>query len=540
MAHQSSPKAGPDFSPPVISSKGDSAPPVSPNDVWVPAQPIGRNRSKWPAISKLLAGSILFLFVTTVLILIVIFGIMFFYSDLIFPGTRVMDVDVGSMTRDEAATVIAEEWEQQSLLMVYAESVWPVGATDLGLILDAPATVEEAYEQGRSLDGLLRLLVNGAQVQPVWSFDPSIAREFLEGFVEQVSIQPVNAGLQIKNGEVLEILPVDGRVLDLEATMVRLQENPAHILSDGRLPLTMRPIAPDVTDVSRRAQEARHLLSTTVSVHAYDPIRNESLEWSILPSQWAAWMTLKLSAEGDNGFEWVVDEEAALNSLNTSLPAVGDDRYFDVQTLIPKIAETVSAQGSEVEARIFHHPRRHIVQSGETLSGIGRAYGIPYPWIQQANPESDLLLAGDEILIPSADEMLPLPVVENKRVVVSISEQRAWVYEDGQVKWDWPASTGIDSSPTAPGIFQIQNHESNAYAGNWDLWMPNFMGIYRPVPTSDFMNGFHGFPTRNGSTLLWTGDLGHQVTYGCILLSSENASQLFDWAENGVVVEVLP
>jgi lipoprotein-anchoring transpeptidase ErfK/SrfK len=70
--------------------------------------------------------------------------------------------------------------------------------------------------------------------------------------------------------------------------------------------------------------------------------------------------------------------------------------------------------------------------------------------------------------------------------------------------------------------------------------MPNFMGIYRPVPTADFMNGFHGFPTRNGSTLLWTGDLGHQVTYGCVLLSSENASLLYDWAEEGVVVEVQP
>jgi lipoprotein-anchoring transpeptidase ErfK/SrfK len=70
--------------------------------------------------------------------------------------------------------------------------------------------------------------------------------------------------------------------------------------------------------------------------------------------------------------------------------------------------------------------------------------------------------------------------------------------------------------------------------------MPNFMGIYRPVPSSDFMNGFHGFPTRGGSTLLWTGDLGHPVTYGCILISTENAAALYEWAEAGVVVEVRP
>src|SRR5690606_36460480 len=119
------------------------------------------------------------------------------------------------------------------------------------------------------------------------------------------------------------------------------------------------------------------------------------------------------------------------------------------------------------------------------------------------------------------DELLPLPVVRHKRIIVSISQQRMWAYENQSLRWEWPVSTGINSSPTSPGIFQIQSHESNAYAGNWDLWMPNFMGIYRPVPDVDFMNGFHGFPTRGGSTLLCTDDLGHPVTYGCILLSTE-------------------
>jgi len=190
--------------------------------------------------------------------------------------------------------------------------------------------------------------------------------------------------------------------------------------------------------------------------------------------------------------------------------------------------------------RVYHQPRQHVVQSGETLSSIGRDYGIPYPWIQQANPGLETLSVGQAITIPSVDEMVPLPVVEGKRIVVSMAQQRAWVYENGAVKWEWPVSTGIADSPTAPGIFQIQSHEPNAYAGNWDLWMPQFMGIYRPVPTSDFMNGFHGFPTRGGSQLLWTGDLGRPVTYGCILLDSGNAELLYDWAEAGVVVEIQP
>jgi lipoprotein-anchoring transpeptidase ErfK/SrfK len=165
---------------------------------------------------------------------------------------------------------------------------------------------------------------------------------------------------------------------------------------------------------------------------------------------------------------------------------------------------------------------------------------VPYPWIQQANPGvGNALSVGQTITIPSADNFFDYPVVPDKRIEVSISQQRMRVFENGQLKWDWVASTGIDSSPTWPGIYQIISHVPNAYAANWNLWMPNFMGVYRPIPGQDFTNGIHGFPTRGGSQLLWTNDLGHRVTFGCILLSSDNAQTLYNWAEEGVIVQIL-
>ena len=70
------------------------------------------------------------------------------------------------------------------------------------------------------------------------------------------------------------------------------------------------------------------------------------------------------------------------------------------------------------------------------------------------------------------------------------------------------------------------------------LYMPNFMGVYQPVPGAAFTNGFHGFPTRGGGQLLWENSLGRKVTYGCILLHNNNMQQLYNWAEEGVVVEI--
>jgi lipoprotein-anchoring transpeptidase ErfK/SrfK len=194
----------------------------------------------------------------------------------------------------------------------------------------------------------------------------------------------------------------------------------------------------------------------------------------------------------------------------------------------------------QADVRVYHHDTQHIVQPGETIISIAWDYGVPYPWIQQANPGVDNLSVGQSITVPSADNFFDYPVVPNKRVVVSISQQRTQVYENGQLKWDWVASTGINSSPTWPGVYQIISHVPNAYAANWNLYMPNFMGVYRPIPGLDFTNGFHGFPTRGGSQLLWTNNLGTRVTYGCILLSSDNAQLLYHWAEEGVVVEILP
>jgi lipoprotein-anchoring transpeptidase ErfK/SrfK len=97
-------------------------------------------------------------------------------------------------------------------------------------------------------------------------------------------------------------------------------------------------------------------------------------------------------------------------------------------------------------------------------------------------------------------------------------------------------STGIDRSPTQPGIFQVQTHDPKAYASVWDLTMPNFLGIYEAWP--GFMNGIHGLPTLSNGRRLWGNILGRPASYGCIILDLKNAKWLYDWAEDGVVVEI--
>ena len=191
-----------------------------------------------------------------------------------------------------------------------------------------------------------------------------------------------------------------------------------------------------------------------------------------------------------------------------------------------------------MQTMIQYKSTTYTVQSGESLWGISLKLGIPMWYILDANEglTSDNLTAGMVLTIPPKDILLPLPAVRNKRIVIDISEQKMTVYENGQIRNTHIVSTGMDDSPTMAGIFQVQSHELNAYASNWDLYMPHFMGIYEAWP--GFMNGIHGLPLLSNGQRLWASNLGSPASYGCIILNLAAAEDLYYWAEDGVVVEI--
>ena len=502
--------------------------------IFVPAPPKRARRG------LRVVGVLLVLLVSAVLGLGLALGVYVQQADLILPGVQVLGVHLGTQSRAEAANTLQRHWQEKVIMLTTAESTWLASPQELGISLNVEATVQRAYEHGRSIESLGEAVLSGqTAVYPVWQMDTTVAENYLRQVAPQFETAAVNAGVQISNGRAQAVAPQTGQHLNVEATMAWLVQHGAEAVVDGRLPLVVETVEPAVFDVTGAVAQANELLTLTLNVHGYDPVRDEAMEWPITPDVWGDWVVVNPLEPGQiEDFSWTLDESKVAASLAANI-SLADGRFLDASETVTAVTQALLSGNSAVNVRIFHPERRHIVQAGETLASIGWNYGAPYPWIQQANPGlGDALSVGQSLVVPSPDEFLPLPVVENKRIVISLSEQKVWVYENGGLKWEWLVSTGISSSPTSPGIFQIQSHETNAYAGNWDLWMPSFMGIYRPVPTSDFMNGFHGFPTRNGHELLWTGDLGHEVTYGCVLLSSENADLLFNWAEEGVVVEI--
>jgi lipoprotein-anchoring transpeptidase ErfK/SrfK len=150
-----------------------------------------------------------------------------------------------------------------------------------------------------------------------------------------------------------------------------------------------------------------------------------------------------------------------------------------------------------------------------------------------------LLLEPPELYNEPGQSEAPLPgefaPLSNKHIVVSINTQRMYVYEEGQLIWDWVASTGEPGRPTVPGRYRIQSKFENARSNVWSLWMPYWQGIYW---AGSVENGIHGQVTFDSGGRLWEGYLGTQITYGCVMISDEHAALLFDWTTIGTPVSI--
>lgn len=483
------------------------------------------------------------LFGLALLVFLSLFGYYAYFqaTDRIVPGVKAGGISLGGMTVEAAAVELEAAWNMnQQFTVTDGVRSWPVLPAQFGLAVDAVSTAQSALDIAHGKDmfteagEMWAAMTEGAVVQPVVTFDTEKARLGLEDFAAQAYIPPLNASLKWENGALVTTPSVQGFALDIEKTYAGLEYAPFEMLRQGVLPLHMTPVAPAVTDASAALADAQKLLDSPFSITVYDPITAEYFQWPVSRDVLGAWLAV---AVDDSGIHVSLDPSRVAEYLSAQNSSLGPGRWVDAQSA-GQLAAGAVTQGTGVTVIARHDPTTYTVQPGDTLIRIGWKTGMPYWRILNANPglDPDRLSTGAVLNIPSKDENLPLPVVPGKRIVISISEQHMWLYEWREEIGDFVISTGIDRSPTQPGIFQVQTHVDSAYASLWDLTMPNFMGIYESWP--GFWNGLHGLPTLSNGQILWRGALGKPTSYGCIILDLPDAEWLYTWAEEGVVVEI--
>lgn len=189
----------------------------------------------------------------------------------------------------------------------------------------------------------------------------------------------------------------------------------------------------------------------------------------------------------------------------------------------------------------------YVVQAGEYLSQIARKYNVSWLAIAEINNITDpnTVYAGMELLIPNGSDVLssnvsyatynniqpaasdPGPRIgQGREIVVVLSTQMTYAYEDGVLKRSALVSTGLPGTPTVQGDFKVWNKTRSqtmtgpGYSLDNVEWVMYFYQGY----------GLHG--------TWWHNNFGQPMSHGCVNMTNEDAKWFYEFGEVGTPVHV--
>ena len=200
--------------------------------------------------------------------------------------------------------------------------------------------------------------------------------------------------------------------------------------------------------------------------------------------------------------------------------------------------------GSDVATGSSSGSGVHLVQRGENLFRISVMYNVSMDSIVAANniANANHIYTGQQLVIPGDGyvyvEVAPAPAAPaasvdsgptisvGKQIVVDLSEQQIYAYQDGQLLRTFIVSTGLPATPTVQGDYNIYlKYELQRMRGpGYDLpnvpWVMYFYQGY----------GFHG--------TYWHSNFGQTMSHGCVNMRTPESEWLWNWAPMGTAVHV--
>lgn len=268
-------------------------------------------------------------------------GFELYHAGRIYPGVQVQGVALGGMRPDQAAAALTSGLGLNDPLVTLRgpDRSWQVSPTDLGIRLDARATVEAAYNLGRefswgeNLLSHLELLSLGLNLPPVIVYDEQTTRLYLETLAEQIDFPPTDASLSLDGLTPVVNPSQPGRRLDVEATLEAL--TPALTgLTPAEIDLVVRQVPPPVADAEPARCEAESLLDGPLTLLLADPLEGDPGPWTLAPEQLAQMLVVRAN---DGALHAALDEDALRAYLEEIAPTLAiepvDARFhFDAET----------------------------------------------------------------------------------------------------------------------------------------------------------------------------------------------------------------
>jgi vancomycin resistance protein YoaR len=249
---------------------------------------------------------------------------------LVVPTTQgPLTIELGGLTRAEAPDRlerILTPYPGPHTILRHGDRTWAFSASDLGVELDAAATVEAAFAQGRSGElwaDLLRqfeLYRRGGTITPVLRYDEGQEAYILGRIAREVNRAPREGVLRLEGLKVVAARGEAGLQMDIAASRAALHE---HLVrgGDAEVELVVRAVHPVLEEVDEAAAQVQRLLQGPISLTFKDG--QEEVQITITPERLAQWIILRQEARTDGRARLVaeVDEDKVRAYVATELAA---------------------------------------------------------------------------------------------------------------------------------------------------------------------------------------------------------------------------
>lgn len=219
-----------------------------------------------------------------------------------------------------------------------------------------------------------------------------------------------------------------------------------------------------------------------------------------------------------------------------------DETLAEIEANEEAVTETNTTDNATTETR-----EEYVVQAGEYLSSIARKFGVSWVALAEINNITDpnTVFAGMTLIIPNGSDVVSqsvsyatynniLPATadpgarigKGRELVVVLSTQMTYAYEDGVLKHSALASTGLPATPTVQGDFKVWNKTRAQTMSGPGYYLENVewvMYFYQGY-------GFHG--------TWWHENFGQPMSHGCVNLTNEDAKWFYEFASVGTPVHV--
>lgn len=467
----------------------DASPATTPSDAdttvyeWAPAEPAPKKPRTVLWLS--LAGGVLIAGAAAASLL------------LIAPGTTIGGVPVGFMTQGAAAEAVEKHAAEATLVLSGDAGGGTVTGADLGASVDATAVAAAAFASA-PLWNITQW--NGEPVDVTVTIDPEATASALHAAAPDIYVTPTDATLAFdaESASYVTAPAVDGAGIDPAVVLAALQGAVASGETSVDVPITAVPVAPltSTESVEATAETLNGMLSRVGFYIGDDravPIKRSTA---------ASWLTV--TPAGDGTFDITADT-AAIQAVVDGLPKKVNREAVNAEVI-------TNSDGGVIRT----------ITEGVTGQQLGDTGNVADEFAAQ-------LASGDAVYeLPVKTSEFKTSATE-RRIEVDLSEQRTYLFENGNVVKSYAMSSGLPDTPTATGYFTIFAH----------VPMQD-MGCYEGAPycTEDvkwvtWFNGDQGF---HGT--YWHNNFGRQMSHGCVNLPDDVAKYVYDWAPDGTEVHV--